>query len=210
MINTKNMIYKNYLKNYIKKDYKFKNKDFSLSDDYSGKVFFQIKNINILEINHLIIIKINKSMDEWVCDSGCGLYLINKIKGCKKPYQIYSPEDVDIEIKTISNIEGLDDCLSEGVNEFEDSAVEIILDEIVGDDHQYFNFQLLKASKYRLILNLNEQIPKTDKFDFLIELFRKKNFTGRIYLHFWWQKLYEYRKYFKYFDFFMYEVGQLI
>ena len=175
IINTRKKIYENYLNNYIKSNYKFKNKNFSLSSDFSQKIFFQINNIKIFEINYLKIIIINKNTKEWVCNSYYGLYLLHKIKKCKKPYPIYPKKDKDIEIKSISNEGDFDEMISKGINEFEDLNYEIDLDKMTEELEPYFNLQLLKCSNsYNQFLNLTENIGKKGKYDFLNKLFQYK------------------------------------
>ena len=174
---TRNLIYRNYLENYIKKKYKFKNENFSLSADFDKKIFFMINNIKIFEIKYLIIIKINNNINEWVCNSKYGLYLLHKIKRIKKPYPIYAVKSDDIEIKTISNIDDFDDLISKGINEFEDLNYQIDLNEIIMDNRQYFNFQLLKSiDKYKKFMNLSEETPIFKNFDFINKLFQKKKY----------------------------------
>ena len=175
IIETRKKIYENYLNNYIKANYKFKNEIFSLSSDFSRKIFFQIKNVDIFEINYLKIISINKNTKEWVCNSYYGLYLLHKIKKCKKPYPIYPEKDKDIEIKSISNEGDFDQMISRGINEFEDLNYEINLDKIYKEYQPFFNFQILKGSnKLNKFLNLSENIVKKGKYDFLNKLFQQK------------------------------------
>ena len=87
------------------------------------RIFFQIQNINIFEINYLARIKINETNKyEWVCNAYYGIYLLYKIKKCKKPYPIYpnnNEEFDDInETKTILNLNDFNEAMSKGVNEF--------------------------------------------------------------------------------------------
>ena len=182
LIESKKTIYKNYLKNYIKENKKFSNSDFSLSANPNKKVFFQIQNINIFEINYLARIKINETNKyEWVCNAYYGIYLLYKIKKCKKPYPIYpnnNEEFDDInETKTILNLNDFNEAMSKGVNEFKDLNYEINLDEIIKITSSLFNLQLLKSFKlYKKYLNLNKQVSEKVEFNFLSDLFTKKNF----------------------------------
>lgn len=175
MAKTKNTIYLNYKKNYVDKEYKFSNTDFSLSADTEKNIYFRIKNAKIFEINYLIRIKIiNDNINEWVFNSEYGLYLLNKIKKVEKPYPIYSKKDEDFEIKTINSVDYFDDLISKGINEFEDLNYEINLEEIISDTRQMWDFQLLK-SKYAEIMNINEQSPQIISFKYLNKLLKRNN-----------------------------------
>jgi len=175
MTKTKNIIYENYLKNYKERNYKFKNKDFSLSCKANKVIYFQIKNIDVFKIDYLIIIKINDNSYEWVCNSTYGLYLLTKIKGFKKPYPIYPDNDDDIEIKTISNTGDFDDLMSKGIKEFEDLNYEIDLEGIFKNINKILNFQFLKkVREINQIMNLNDQDSEIEDFDLLKKLFEQK------------------------------------
>jgi hypothetical protein len=121
LLNSRELIFKNYLKNYVKKKYKFSNNEFTLSVNSNQHVFFQINNIKIFEINYLTKIKLGDNIEEWVCNSVYGLYLLYEIKKYIKPYPVYQDDKIDdIEIKTISNENDFDAAISNGINEFED------------------------------------------------------------------------------------------
>ena len=176
------MIYENYLNNYVKKNYKFSNKDFSLTANKKHEVFFQIKNIDVFEINYLIQITINNNVNEWVCNSYYGLYLLYKIKKCQKPYPIYpavnheEKEDIN-EIKTICNMDDFDSAMSKGVKEIEDLNYEVNVNEIIEKTKFLFNINSLKRyTPFRKYLNLNELSYKKADFAFLKSLFGKENF----------------------------------
>ena len=139
------MIYNNCLNNYVKTNYKFKNEDFSLSTE-NKKVFFKIKNIKIFEIAYLKIITINKSIKEWVCNSYYGLYLLHKIKRCKKPYPVFLDKNEEKEIKSISNEDDFDKIIDRGIVEFEDLNIEINLDSLIDHFQKHFDFDLLKCA----------------------------------------------------------------
>ena len=185
IIKTKKKIFKNYSKNYIGAKYKFKNKDFSLSSDTDKVIYFQIKNINIFQIDYLVTIKINANAYEWVCNSYYGFYLLYKIKGIKKPYPVYSDKNEDIEIKTISNLDDFDDLMSKGINEFVDLNYEINLDLLAEESRKYYELNSLKKTeKYNQMLNLDEQASKIGNFHFLEKLFTKKNISeNSIYIY---------------------------
>ena len=178
--NSKKMIYNNYLKNYVNVNKKLSNNLFSLSANLNKEIFFQIKNVNIFEINYLIKIKIKDYKEEWVCNAYYGCYLLYKILKCKKPFPIYpnnNNETADnIKIKTISAVSDFNLALSKGVNEFGDHEHTINLDSIIENNKYLFNIDFLKNSVYKKYLNLNEQIPKKGDYKFLEYLFNKKNF----------------------------------
>ena len=188
LANTKEKIYKNYLNNYVAKNYKFTKNEFSLSaNDFNKKVFFRINGLIIFEINYLIKIKINNRKKEWVCNAYYGLYLLYIIKKCQKLYPIYPRnnnyeiEDIN-EIKTISNQNDFNTAMSKGVNEFEDKDYQINLDQIIDDIICLNNINLLKVGckKY---LNLNEQVSQIGDYIFLKYLFEKNNlFEEYIYI----------------------------
>lgn len=181
IINSRKMIYENYLKNYRSGKKKFSNNDFSLSVNLNKEIFFQINNMDIFEINYLRKIKINDYKEEWVCNAYYGCYLLYKIIKCKKPYPIYpknnskEPEDNN-ETKTISNENDFDDAISKGVNKIEDYNLQIDLDIIIENVKELCNMKLLKNSDFKELLNLNDQVPIKGDFKFLSYLFAKKNF----------------------------------
>ena len=166
---SKKKIYTNYIKNYISKNHKFINKDFSLTS-INNNIFFQIKNINIFQIDYLIKIIIKDDKEEWVCNSYYGLYLIYKIKKCIKPYPVYKNNiDNNNEEKIIKNEEDFEYAIAYGVNEFDDLLYEINYEEIVNDIKIYDTCDLIfYNSKYKDYLNLgNANKINIDEFKFL-------------------------------------------
>lgn len=180
LLNSRELIFKNYLKNYVKKKYKFSNNEFTLSVNSNQHVFFQINNIKIFEINYLTKIKLGDNIEEWVCNSVYGLYLLYEIKKYIKPYPVYQDDKIDdIEIKTISNENDFDAAISNGINEFEDLYLDkkINLDDIIYNINTFFNLDLLISnSPYYKFLNINILIDKKGNYKFLDNLFAKKNY----------------------------------
>ena len=187
LIKSKEKIFKNYVNNYVNKNYKFTNNEFSLSaNNFEKKVFVKINGLIIFEINYLIKIKINNRRKEWVCNAYYGLYLLYRIKKCQKPCPIYPNNNNEIEdsneIKTISNQNDFDNAMSKGVNEFEDKDYQINIEQIIDNIIYSNNIKALKVS-HKKYLNLNEQVPERGDYKFLKHLFEKNNlFEEYIYI----------------------------
>lgn len=164
---SKKKIYRNYIKNYIKTNYKFVDSNFSLVLNNNIDVFLQIKKIDVLQIDYLMKIKIKNDKEEWICNSYYGLYLLYKIKKCIKPYAVYkNNKDDNIEQITIKNEEDFNNAIDFGVNEFDDLEYEINLDEIIKDIKLYSTCKLiLNYSKYKNYLNIENY--KIGDFKFL-------------------------------------------
>ena len=145
LIKSKEKIFKNYVNNYVNKNYKFTNNEFSLSvNNFEKKVFLKINGLIIFEINYLIKIKINNRRKEWVCNAYYGLYLLYRIKKCQKPCPIY-PNNNN-EIKAISYQNDFDNAMSKGVNEFGDKDYQINIEQIIDNIIYSNNIKTLKVS----------------------------------------------------------------
>ena len=178
---TKEIIYKNYLKNYVEGKKKLSKANFSLFANSSNEVYLKINNVKIFDINYLIKIRIQNYKEEWVCNGYYGCYLLYKIFKCRNPYPIYAIDKNDcknndnIELKTISNESEFTLAISKGINEFMEYEFTINLDDIFTNVRKLVDIDWLKTSIYKKYLNLNENKGISVDYNFLNQLFCKKN-----------------------------------
>jgi hypothetical protein len=178
---TKKSIFQNYIKNYVKKNYKFFNENFTLEDN-DKIIYFCINNYKIFEINYLRQIKIN-NRKEWICNSYYGLYLLYYVNKFEKPYPIINSNDNNIIQKTINNDNYFNFLISNDILSFENKQYDLDLNELIDDSQYHWDFDTMKESKFKKFLNIQKVNNNcVENYEFIKYLFQESNLARYNYI----------------------------